>query len=457
MSMWKYSLKFTLRSLARETLRNFWGRTLVYPGLAANERSGETLATYRRRRAAAVDAPLDGDGVRLARIRPDGASPLLTKQDVRLHPERLLRPRRRGAWIRTTIRTSGTSGTPLSIVQGIGNLVREEGFVYRQLRWIGYRHGQRRAWIRGDVVCPAHPPDGRYWCRDWVGNMLMMSSYHLSNDSIGRYIDALEQFDPVVIHAYPSSAAALAAWLNAAGKTYRGPALRGVMTSSETLEPAVRTAIEQAFGVRVFDWYGQAERVAAIGTCELGRYHVLTDYADVALLDDGDCANNIANNIADNIEENTGDGGKEIVGTSLNNAAMALVRYRTGDTVVPDEATGDAPCACGRVFPTVRAVIGRQEKIITLPDGRIVARLDRIFQGHDRHLVEGQVLYRGNAEFVLRVVATDAFGEAEARALVEKFLLRVPDVAVRVERVDAIARGPNGKFEFVATAKTTET
>jgi phenylacetate-CoA ligase len=379
---------------------------------------------------------------------------------VRQHPERLLRPRRHGAWIRTTIRTSGTSGTPLSIVQGIGNLVREEGFVYRQLRWIGYRHGQRRAWIRGDVVCPAHPPDGRYWCRDWVGNILMMSSYHLSNDSIGLYIEALERFDPVVIHAYPSSVAALAGWLNAAGKTYRGPALRGVMTSSETLEPAVRAAIEQAFGVRVFDWYGQAERVAAIGTCELGRYHVLTDYADVALLDDGGGTDKRedkrAGKGADGIEEDSGGGSQEIVGTSLNNAAMALVRYRTGDAVMPDEP-GDAPCACGRLFPTVRAVVGRQEKIITLPDGRIVARLDRIFQGHDRHLVEGQVLYRGNAEFVLRVVATDAFGEAEARALVEKFLLRVPGVTVRVEQVDAIARGPNGKFEFIATAKTTET
>jgi phenylacetate-CoA ligase len=305
MPMWLYSLKFTLRSLARETLRNFWGRTFVYPRLAANERSREALAAYRRRRAAAVDVPLDGDGVLLARLHP-GTTPLLTKQALRQHPERLLRPRRRGAWLRTTIRTSGTSGTPLSIVQGIGNLVREEGFVYRQLRWIGYRHGQRRAWIRGDVVCPAHPPDGRYWCRDWVGNMLMMSSYHLSNDSIGRYIAALERFDPVVIHAYPSSVAALAAWLNAAGTAYRGPALRGVMTSSETLEPAVRVAIEQAFGVRVYDWYGQAERVAAIGTCELGRYHVLTDYADVALLEE--------------------DGGHEIVGTSLNNAAMAPVR-----------------------------------------------------------------------------------------------------------------------------------
>ena len=429
MSTWTYSLKFSLRSLARELVRNVWGRSFVYPALAANERSRAALSAYAAQRARGIGVALDGDGATLARLAP--TTPLLTKLDVRRNPQALVRPRGPGSWIRTTIKTSGTSGSPLTIVQSIANMVREEGFVYRQLRWIGYRHGQRRAWIRGDIVCDDKPADGRYWCRDWVGNMLMMSSYHLSSDTIGRYVDALEEFDPVVIHAYPSSIAALAAWLNAAGRSYRGRALRGVMTSSETLEPLVRAAVEKAFGVAVFDWYGQAERVAAIGTCERGSYHVLTDYSGVALLDSGD-----------------GSGACELIGTTLNNAAMPLQHYRTGDTVIP----GDAPCACGRVFPTVKAIVGRQEKIVTLPDGRIVARLDRIFQGHDKYLVEGQVLYRGNAEFVLRVVVTEGFSAADEAALVEKFLLRVPGVQVRVERVAAIPRGPNGKFEFIAIA-----
>ena len=431
MSMWTYSLKCSLRSLGRELVRNFWGRVFVYPALAANERSRRALAAYVAGRAQALQVPLDGDGTTLPVLSP--SIPMLTKQEVRLYPERLVRPRGPGSWIRSRIKTSGTSGTPLTVVQTLGNMIREDGFTWRQLRWIGYRHGQRRAWIRGDIVCPDHPTDGVYWCRDWVGNMLLMSSYHLSSETIGRYVEALEAFDPVVIHAYPSSIAALASWLNAAGRRYRGASLLGVMTSSETLEPGVRSAVEQAFGVKVFDWYGQSERVAAIGTCEHGRYHVMTDYGGVGLLElDGES------------------GACELVGTTFNNAAMPLVRYRTGDRIIPDEHPYD--CPCGRVFPTVKAVIGRQEKIVTLPDGRIIARLDRIFQGHDRHMVEGQVLYRGDGQFVLRVVATDGFTDADAQALVDKFLLRVPGVTVRVERVAAIPRGPNGKFEFITFA-----
>jgi len=429
---WTRSLKFSLRSLGRELVRNIWGRTFVYPALARNERSREHLARYVAQRASRVGVALDGDPFTLPQLAP--GTPLLTKQDVRQHPERLLRPRGLGSLIRTTIKTSGTSGTPLTIVQSLGNMVREEGFVYRQLRWIGWRPMQRRAWIRGDIVCADHPEDSRYWCRDWVGNMLMMSSYHLSNDTIGAYIAALEAFEPVVIHAYPSSIAALAAWLNARGRRYAGRQLRGVMTSSETMEPDVRAAVEQAFGVRVFDWYGQSERVAAIGSCEHGSYHLLSDYGGAALL------------------ETDKPGAFELVGTSLNNLAMPLVRYRTGDTVVP----GKEACPCGRVFPTIDTVLGRQEKVITLPDGRLIGRLDRIFQGHDRHLVEGQVAYRGNGRFLLRVVTTEGWSEQDAQAMVDKFLLRVPGVEVTVQKVDAIPRGRNGKFEFVVVEEEGE-
>jgi len=422
----KHSLKLSLRSLVRELVRNLWGRVFVYPALARNERSGASLNDYVARRARRLGVSVPPDATRLQTVPP--GAPLLTKTELRQHPERHVRPRRFGSLIRNTIRTSGTSGSPLTLVQSLGTVIREEGFVYRQLRWIGWQPGQRRAWIRGDIVCDDQPANGRYWCRDWVGNMLMMSSYHLSNATIGAYVAALEEFDPVVIHAYPSSIAALANWLNAAGRTYRGQRLRGVMTSSETLEPEVRAAVTRAFGVTVFDWYGQAERVSAIGTCEQGRYHLLTDYAGVELLP-------------------REDGRSEVVGTSLNNTAMPLARYRTGDTVV--QGSIDA-CPCGRVFPTVEAIIGRQERIITLPDGRMVARLDRIFQGHDRQLVEGQVLYHGDARFTLRIVTADGFSAQDEAALVDKFLLRVPGVQVAVQRMEAIPRGPNGKFEFIA-------
>ena len=420
------TLVLALKSFMRLLARGLPARLLVLPLLMRNERSASALNDYVARRARRLGVAVPADATRLHAVPSDAF--LLAKPALRQDPARHLRPRRFGSLLRNTIRTSGTSGSPLSLVQSLGAVIREEAFIQRQLCWIGWRPGQRRAWIRGDLVCDERPPDGRYWRRDPVGKLLVMSSYHLSGTTIGAYVAALEAYDPVVIHAYPSSIGAIAHWLDAAGRRYRGRSLRGVMTSSETLEPGVRAAVMRAFGVIVFDWYGQAERVAAIGTCEHGRYHLLTDYGGVELLA-------------------LPDGSNELVGTSLNNAAMPLARYRTGDTVRAGEP---APCPCGRVFPTLEAVIGRQERSVTLPDGRLVARLDRVFQGSGLHLLEGQVRYHGQARFTLRVVAADGFGSRDEAALREQFLQRVPGVEVAVERVDAIPRGANGKFEFIA-------
>jgi len=413
-ALW-FSLRATLRGLVREAVRGVWARRWIYPQLLRNERDGAALRQSIIERAHALGLPLGADG------RLDPATPVIDKAAVRASPRRFVRARRWGSLVRATIRTSGTSGTPLAMTQSLSCVIREEAFVYRQLRWIGYRHGQRRAWLRGDIVCAAQPRRPVYWCRDWAGNMLLLSSYHLSEATFDAYIAALEQFDPVVLHAYPSSVAALAAWMNGRGRIYQGRALLGVMTSSETLAPAVRTAVQQAFGVPVYDWYGQAERVAAIGTCEQGRYHLLSDYSLSEILDDG-----------------------ELVGTSLNNSAMPLMRYRTGDRV----ALGAANCPCGRVFPVVAAVAGRSEQVIVLPDGRRIGRLDRVFQGQQDALFEGQVVYHGSGRFSLRVVTAQSFDDA---ALLAAFRLRVPGVDVRVEHVDAIARGQNGKFAFVTT------
>lgn len=411
--MWKYSLKYSVRSFVRELVRAIPARLFVYPDLAKNEFSSTVLDTYVQQRLHKLG------------ISPESSAPLIDKTDLRATPRSFLRPRSWDNLIRNEIKTSGTSGQPLRLVQDLGCVIREEAFQYRQLRWIGYRHGQRRAWIRGDVVCATPPSNGEFWCHDYVGKMLLMSSYHLAHNTIAAYVAELEKYDPVVIHAYPSSIAALSSWLKAHNLRYNGKALKGIMTSSETLLPSVAAQAKEVFGVQVYDWYGQAERVAAIGTCEHGKYHLLTDYSTVELMP------------IDN-------GMYEVVGTSLNNSAMRLQRYRTGDRVV----TSSEACACGRVFPVIEKILGRQEKIITLPDGRQIGRLDHVFKDTER-VVEGQIAYLGNAQFELRVVTASGFCSDDEAQIVSNFLYRVPDVQISVKQVKSIPRGANGKFDFI--------
>lgn len=417
-----FSVKYSLRSLFRDMARGFWARSIVYPRIAKNEFSKTELDSYITPHLYKNKTNLQAATTLQILSRKDLT---ICKADIINNPKSYSLPYTLKTLFRNKISTSGSTGRPLTITQDLGTSIKEEAFVYRQLRWAGYKSGDRRAWIRGDIVCSSQPRNGIFGCRDWWSNTLMLSSYHISSNTTQIYLDTLERFDPILIQAYPSSIYALASWMLANDIHYSGLSLRAIMTSSETLEDSAKKCIEDAFGCKVYDWYGQAERVAAIGTCEHGSHHVLTDYAQVELLPDG--------------EELF-----ELVGTSYNNNAMQLSRYKTGDLV----HLSNSPCPCGRIFPTVKSIIGRRDKTITLTDGRQISRLGHLFKGMN-NVVEGQVAYRGNNNFLLRIVAGPNWRTADADLLIQRLNERVGHVTASIELVASISRGANGKFEFI--------
>ncbi|HEX9395336.1 MAG TPA: phenylacetate--CoA ligase family protein [Burkholderiales bacterium] len=352
--------------------------------------------------------------------------PLLDKREVRAAGAELISTARRGPLFSGS--TSGTTGSPLHLHQDLAAIARENAFIWRQLEWAGLHRGARRAWLRGDMIVPATQREPPYWRMDRADNMLMLSSYHLSAASVPAYLAALERFDPVLIQAYPSSIGFLAAWMRDAGRRYRAPALRGIVTSSETLTAEARREIAAAFGCRVYDWYGQFERVAAIGTCEQGRLHLLTDYSYVELLP-------------------AGEGLFELVGTGFGNLAQPLIRYRCGDLV--RLAPPGERCACGRAFPLVEQVLGRVDDAVKLPDGRSVGRLDHIFKGVNG-ILEAQLRQdRLDAVEILVVPAPD-FNARERDTVLANARERLgEEVAIELRCVERIARGAQGKFKGV--------
>jgi len=355
-----------------------------------------------------------------------GRLPYVTKDDVRARGRAFIRERSRGPLFASS--TSGTTGKPLRLYQDLSSINRENAFIWRQLAWAGLRRGERRAWIRGDMIVPAEQRTAPYWRSNRAENMLMLSSYHLSEASAGDYVRALAGFDPVVIQAYPSSIGFLGSWMLNAGVGYGGSALRGIVTSSETLSEEQRRNIVEAFGCPVFDWYGQGERVAAIGTCEHGRYHLLSDYSYVELLPgrDGWC---------------------EVVGTGFNNMAMPLIRYRTGDFVRP-AAQGER-CVCARALPLIESVAGRTDDAIKLPDGRVIGRLDHIFKDVGG-IIEAQIRQDRSDQVTILVVPAATFGERDKDNVRRNARERLGEaVRLEIRLVDAIQRTANGKLRGV--------
>jgi phenylacetate-CoA ligase len=174
--------------------------------------------------------------------------------------------------------------------------------------------------------------------------------------------------------------------------------VKAVFTSSDVLRPDYRETIERVFGGPVYDLYGSAERVAAIGMCERKTYHVLPE-----------------NGIIEFIPVNNSSITMEIAGTGLHNYAMPLLRYRTGDLA----DISSIPCKCGRCFKTIRGIRGRIVDFMTSRDGAILMEGSCLLLKGVENIIESQIVQEDLEEIRMKFVPADNFSEKDKRKIVE--------------------------------------
>lgn len=352
--------------------------------------------------------------------------PVLDKETLRTHADSFLSEKMMRISLRKAS-TSGTTGTPLTLYRTLDNVVYEYATLQRQYMWGGINTRQRFAVLFGDKIVPAHHTTPPFWRYNIAENRLIMSSYHLSEANADAYLGVLLRFRPVALEGYPSSICTLARFI--AERIGMLP-LTAVFTTSETLTPEGRSLIQRVFQCRVFDYYGMAERVMAIHSCEQGSYHILPEYGIVefAQLEGIDC-----------------EGIYELIATGLNNYAMPLFRYRLGDTV----ELADKACPCGRAYPTVRRIVGRRDDYITTPQGTLVGRLDHVFKGA-HNIVEAQIVQESLTSVEIKIVPDREFCREDGEYVYRKLRDRIgADMSVRITLVKAIPRSKAGKRQGV--------
>lgn len=354
--------------------------------------------------------------------------PLMDSRTVKDHFDALISRRDRNFLCRSGT-TSGTTGQPGRFLRDFQAINFEHAALWRHWSAAG-DDGKRRISLRGEIIVPAsqdHPP---FWRYNPADQELQLSSYHLSPGNAPHYIAKILEFQPRILYCGPSMGHVLAKLFRLNGVDYRFDA---VFTSSESLAPEVRRYIESVFQTRIYDWYGQSERVAAIGQCREGCYHVQEDYSIVEF-------------------EPASQGMVEIVGTQLFNNVMPLLRYRTYDYVVPSAAQGR--CACGSHFRRIDHIVGRYYDYLITPEGYHIAITAHIPTGVE-NLIEAQFHQERQGEVLVKVVTNGRFRPEDAQKLVANVQAHTsPRMAVRIEEVPSIPRGPNGKFINIVNRMT---
>jgi len=331
--------------------------------------------------------------------------------------------------------TSGTTGKSLVFPLSRSCFQREYAFRTLHYRWCGMDARSREP----VAICQGHPVahyDRQvppYWVRDYVNNLLILSSYHLSYANLPAYAKALDSFQPVMITGYPSSVYLLAVAYQRHGKG--SLRLKGVYTTSETLFESQRKTIEEAFQCRVFDWYGNSEMCGNIVECEYGERHLKYEHSYLEIVDQ-----------SGNPVPPGGTG--RLLCTGFGNFAFPLVRYDIGDVATISKSQ---TAKCGRGGLLVDQILGRVEDYVIAANGRMVGRLDHLFK-YSQNVIEAQVVQTVPGEVVLRVVRTADYGSKDENAIREEAALRLgSDTEVVFEYVDSIRRDKSGKFQFVVS------
>lgn len=365
--------------------------------------------------------------------------PALTKQNLRdLHAELVYQPKPRLTQAKTT---GGSTGEPVTVHKTRTAMAWELAATWRGYAWAGVHIGDLQARFWGVPLSAAGRRNARLV--DFVCHRRRFSAFNFDRNSFEKYDQSLRQTPPDYFYGYVSMIAELARWYTDTGRRLDHPP-KAVITTSEVLSPDDRSAIEQAFECRVFNEYGCGELGTIAHECEHGRLHTSDENMIIEILDgDRHCT--------------AGEKG-EIVVTELNNIAMPLIRYRTGDF----GSLSDEPCPCGRTLGVLADVFGRAYDFIVAPDGR---------RFHAEFLVyifeEAQRQKCGIAQFRVEQTAADHLHllvvpseagfphQEEVRLVARIHELLGANMRVTTSRVQRIQREVSGKMRVIVGLQST--
>lgn len=353
--------------------------------------------------------------------------PILSKKQVREAGDDIISSKY-SKWQLRAARTGGSTGAPMIIWRNWDSIGNEHAFVRRQWEWAGLKLSDRCAFLMSKVVVTPGTQNPRLYFYDPIMRELLLSTYHLSHKNAMHYVEICKKYNIRALVGYPSALSFVAKVCLEENIEFP---LQAALTTSEIVSPEMREVIAKAFKCRVYDYYGSAERVCYIYTCEKGSYHVIPEYGYTEMIP-----------ISESEPQRC-----RIISTGFWNYGMPLIRYETGDVVVKSEEK----CPCGRNFQVIKSIDGRDGDVIKTLSGRqlgvtLIIQLLYVICG-SRCISESQMIQDSIDHVTIEYVPTVSFTSQDLDEFKKKISEYIPEeLSFDFKKVEKCRRTESGKL-----------
>ncbi len=213
--------------------------------------------------------------------------------------------------------------------------------------------------------------------------------------------------------------------------------LKSVISFGDKMFPHYRKSIQEVFGAKVYDTYGCCEGIMFSGQCEFGNYHIMSPHVHIEIVDkDG-------NPVPD-------DTLGYIVATRLDGYTMPLIRYYMGDMAI--KKASKTQCECGRGFPMMEQIIGRDTDIVRTQKGKylVVHIFTLIFEQYNT-IKQFRVIQKVLENIEIEYIPEPNFEAAVLDEITSRILLNTEpgELKINYTCVDFIPATPSGKPQII--------
>ena len=355
--------------------------------------------------------------------------PILTKEDIKANYKDLIAmPNRKLEYLTT----GGSTGMPMGFyVEKNVTYNKINGFVWRSYNEGDYYFGDKIATLRGNVT---GKENFKY---SEEAHELLLSSFHLTEENMKKYLELMEKYKVKHIRAYPSAAEILANYIlknniefNSKGR------IKTLFTSSETLSTEQRKLIEKSMNLKVVDHYGNSEGSVIISQCKCGHYHEYMEYGYTEYLNEEG--------------KHINDGQARVITTGFSNYAMPLIRYDTGDIA---ELIKGQKCDCGMEHRVVNRIVGRwkSENLIVGTEGNLISLSAlNTHTGIFDNVYRIQYVQKEIGKMILNIMPNDKYTDKDRKRIYEEYKLKFgDDVEFILNETDEFEYTQRGKFKLL--------